>query len=1087
MALTKVSRSLLNTGVADSSDATAISIDSSENVTLAGDLDLADSKKIKLGGSDDLQIYHDGSNSFINEGGTGGLKILSGDVYIRNPSDEDMIHATSGGAVRLYYDNASRLYTHTSGVKLDEHLYLADSKKIFLGAGDDLSIYHDGSNSYIEDSGTGDLYLSAADNFIVRKYGGSEVMIKGTADGAAELYYDDSKKLETVTGGVTVTGTLTATSLAGNVTTAAQTGITSLLATDIKIGEDDQTKIDFETADEIHFYAANAEQVYIADGVFGPQTDADVDLGTSGVEFKDLFLDGTAHIDTLDVDANATIAGTLGVTGVTTSNAGIVVDELTIDGDTITATDDFIIDATTNIFLDADGGEVVLRDGGSNFGYFHQDSNNFEILSTRSDGDIIIKGNDGGSTITALTLDMSAAGKATFNNAIVAQADSKIQRNDDTDYSATGEPAGILTLYNSNGSDGGGVNNYSSLEFNTGDGATSQGFINYVRTADNQGKFTFSQRTGSSTYAEAVVIDNSGILDAQGFKIDGAQGSDGQVITSTGSGVAWEDVSAGPTHKTFGTGSIMIGDNATGTINAANRNTGVGIDIFAALTTGDANTVMGNQSGEDLTSGEYNTFYGDLSGQNITDGALNTALGYYTLASQTSGTGHNTALGAQALALTTSGTVNTAAGLNAMLRNTTGAENVAVGAYSLSGGVSSGTTVSASNNVAIGVECMKLNTTGTQNAALGKAAMITNTTGNYNTALGPYALKLNQTGSNNTAIGYEALMSYTGGDNTALGYRAGKAADQSRNTYIGYDAGTAQNGSADNMAIGYMALSRQTTGANGNIAIGNYAGRAVVSSASTSQLVAIGHNVANNGSAALAGYQNCFIGYNIASASGLAGAFRNTALGANAMTDLTTGDNNTSVGNMAGNSITTATNNLCLGYQAGESGSPSGTLTTGSNTIVLGDDNIGALYCTQSSINTSDRRDKADITNFTDGLDFIKKMQPVTYKWDRRSWYLPRDEDGNITDEDITKVTPNGSKKENVTHVGFIAQDVETLEKEIGFASDNTNRLLTNLTEDGNRYGMKYERLVTVLVNAVKDLSTKLDAAETRIKTLEDA
>ena len=52
---------------------------------------------------------------------------------------------------------------------------------------------------------------------------------------------------------------------------AAQTGITSLLATDIKIGEDDETKIDFETVNEIHFYAANAEQVYVADGIFGPQ------------------------------------------------------------------------------------------------------------------------------------------------------------------------------------------------------------------------------------------------------------------------------------------------------------------------------------------------------------------------------------------------------------------------------------------------------------------------------------------------------------------------------------------------------------------------------------------------------------------------------------------------------------------------------------------------------------------------------------------------------------------------------------------------------------------------------------------------
>ena len=91
------------------------------------------------------------------------------------------------------------------------------------------------------------------------------------------------------------------------------------------------------------------------------------------------------------------------------------------------------------------------------------------------------------------------------------------------------------------------------LEFNTGDGATSQGFINYVRTADNQGKITFSQRTGSSSYAEAVVIDNSGNIDVAGivdgtnFKINGAQGSDGQVLTSTGSGVAWEDAAGGVT------------------------------------------------------------------------------------------------------------------------------------------------------------------------------------------------------------------------------------------------------------------------------------------------------------------------------------------------------------------------------------------------------------------------------------------------------------------------------------------------------------------------------------------------------------
>ena len=96
---------------------------------------------------------------------------------------------------------------------------------------------------------------------------------------------------------------------------AAQTTITSLLATDIKIGEDDQTKIDFETADEIHFYAANVEQVYVADNIFGPQSDSDVDLGSTSVRWKDAYIDSitvTGEIDgaSLDIEGNADINGT---------------------------------------------------------------------------------------------------------------------------------------------------------------------------------------------------------------------------------------------------------------------------------------------------------------------------------------------------------------------------------------------------------------------------------------------------------------------------------------------------------------------------------------------------------------------------------------------------------------------------------------------------------------------------------------------------------------------------------------------------------------------------------------------------------
>ena len=99
-------------------------------------------------------------------------------------------------------------------------------------------------------------------------------------------------------------GTLAAARMA-----AAQTAITSILATDVKIGEDDQTKIDFETADEIHFYAANAEQVFVSDGVFGPQTDSDVDLGTTGARFKDAFVDSVTVTGDVAVGDDITVTG----------------------------------------------------------------------------------------------------------------------------------------------------------------------------------------------------------------------------------------------------------------------------------------------------------------------------------------------------------------------------------------------------------------------------------------------------------------------------------------------------------------------------------------------------------------------------------------------------------------------------------------------------------------------------------------------------------------------------------------------------------------------------------------------------------
>tara|TARA_A100001515_G_scaffold143535_1_gene144920 strand:+ start:1711 stop:3729 length:2019 start_codon:yes stop_codon:yes gene_type:complete len=120
--------------------------------------------------------------------------------------------------------------------------------------------------------------------------------------------------------------------------------------------------------------------------------------------------------DDLTVTDDATIGGTLGVTGVLTANAGVVVDNITIDGTEIDLSSGTLtIDVASNIELDADGGQVIFMDGGTNIGRLENSSSDFVIKSMVDDKDIIFKGEDGGSGITALTLDMSAAGAATFN------------------------------------------------------------------------------------------------------------------------------------------------------------------------------------------------------------------------------------------------------------------------------------------------------------------------------------------------------------------------------------------------------------------------------------------------------------------------------------------------------------------------------------------------------------------------------------------------------------------------------------------------------------------------------------------------
>ena len=131
--------------------------------------------------------------------------------------------------------------------------------------------------------------------------------------------------------------------------------------------------------------------------------------------------DGGGAITALTLDMSA--AGAAGFNGVVTANAGVVVDNITIDGTEIDlSSGDLTLDVAGTIILDADGGDVRMKDGGTDYVNFVKNGNNTEIKVQVSDGDMLFKGIDGGSDVTALTLDMSAAGAATFNSTLTTAA-----------------------------------------------------------------------------------------------------------------------------------------------------------------------------------------------------------------------------------------------------------------------------------------------------------------------------------------------------------------------------------------------------------------------------------------------------------------------------------------------------------------------------------------------------------------------------------------------------------------------------------------------------------------------------------------
>ena len=199
-----------------------------------GALEFADNAKAIFGGGSDLAIYHDGSNSYIKEDGTGSLYIQAVNLVLENTAGSNYFAGVSGGASLVYFNGTEKLATKTDGVNItgelecdtldvdgnvdfdggaltfnagSNRLDFADNVHARFGSSQDLSIYHDSNNSYIVDSGTGSLFVQS-NSFRVLNAAGTKNEIIATESAGVDLFFDNAKKAETEAYGFNVTGTI---------------------------------------------------------------------------------------------------------------------------------------------------------------------------------------------------------------------------------------------------------------------------------------------------------------------------------------------------------------------------------------------------------------------------------------------------------------------------------------------------------------------------------------------------------------------------------------------------------------------------------------------------------------------------------------------------------------------------------------------------------------------------------------------------------------------------------------------------------------------------------------------------------------
>lgn len=471
-------------------------------------------------------------------------------------------------------------------------------------------------------------------------------------------------------------------------------------------------------------------------------------------------------------------------------------------------------------------------------------------------------------------------------------------------------------------------------------------------------------------------------------------------------------------------------------------------------------------------------------------GLYTTSIGYNS-APQGTVTSHHTAVGAYSLANLNPlfATGNTAVGYKSANAVQNGSSNTAVGAFSQEQSTGSSNTAvgsgtlqlsSGSGNTAMGVDALQVNSTGENNTAFGGRCAVLNTTGDLNTAVGYNSLLYNSTGGENVAMGTAALQDGTSSSFcTAVGSNALRSNTANNSTALGYYALASNTSGVSNTAAGSDALRFNTTGYS-NTALGGQALRSNVTGVENTGIGSFALNLCT-------GTTNTAVGAGAMLNSGAANS--NAAMGTRAMNDNTTGSGNTAVGYEAMRYNVTGTNNVAIGNLAGPNSSYPNlsnavaighlAVSNASNQVRLGNPATSSIGGYEPWTDLSDVRFKRDIAPQTHGLDFIMKLEPITYRYDVRKLnaHLGSGEDLFSSPEMQEAI----AAKEARTYSGFSAQQVEEAATEVGYEFSGVHVP----ANEQDHYALAYSTFVVPLVKAVQEQQAMIEELKKRIAVLE--